>query len=698
MMNLMNGMSPRATAVANGIIQKTLAPHRVGTILMASMMAGQCPVLRQMGTLVEEKPRKVKSPKGHQEVDDQALQDFVNKCPFAQVVLEAQRPKPSSPSWVGTILMASMMAGQCPVLRQMGTLVEEKPRKVKSPKGHQEVDDQALQDFVNKCPFAQVVLEAQRPKTSSPSSSKKTSSSPSSSAAFSTKEKLSSSVAPFGLPLEAPCPVGRPENRVDYEERFEKIVQDIRKEGRYRHFADIERQVGSFPVARRHDTKAASSSTRFQEKASDCQADLVEKSDSKVVENNNEKEKAPISTTIWCSNDYLAMGHHPSVIEAMVKTVRETGAGSGGTRNISGNSIHHRRLESELAELHGKEGALLFGSCFMANQTSLATMGALLPDAVVLSDAKNHSSLIEGIRHSRLPRMIFKHNDVSDLRSKLESLPLTQPKIIVFESVYSMDGTVSPIAQICDLADEFNAFTFIDEVHAVGLYGPQGGGISDRDGVAHRLDVIGGTLGKAFGVYGGYLASSQKFIDAMRLTAPGFIFTTSLPPVVAAGALQSVRILRSEEGQALRSSQHSLSLLLKHKLRSRGLPVLEDSKSHIVPVMVREAGVCKEMADRLQEEYGIYVQPINYPTVAKGEERFRLTCTPSHTLPMIDHLVSSLDSLWSLFDLPRSFSSSSSPLSSSSFSEEPLVLSASDPVSVSSSPSLSEPFVASLRF
>jgi len=622
MMNLMNGMSPRATAVANGIIQKTLAPHRVGTILMASMMAGQCPVLREMGTLVEEKPRKAKSPKGHQEVDDQALQDFVNKCPFAQVVLEAQRPKPSpSPSF-----------------------------------------------STKKGPAA------------SPSS-----------VAFSTKENPSPSVAPFGLPLEALCPAKRPEARVDYEERFEKIVQDIRKEGRYRHFADIERQVGSFPVARRHDTKAASSSTRFQEKSSDCQADLVEKPDANAVEN-SEKVKEPISTTIWCSNDYLAMGHHPAVIEAMVKTVRDTGAGSGGTRNISGNSIHHRRLESELAELHGKEGALLFGSCFMANQTSLATMGALLPDAVVLSDAKNHSSLIEGIRHSRLPRLIFKHNDVSDLKAKLESLPLGQPKIIVFESVYSMDGTVSPISEICDLADSFNAFTFIDEVHAVGLYGPQGGGISDRDGVAHRLDVIGGTLGKAFGVYGGYLASSQKFIDAMRLTAPGFIFTTSLPPVVAAGALQSVRILRSSEGQALRLSQHRLSLLLKHKLRSRGLPVLEDSKSHIVPVMVRDAGVCKEMADKLQEEYGIYVQPINYPTVSKGEERFRLTCTPSHTLPMIDHLVSSLDSLWTLFSLPRSFPDLSPDLPLSSSSVDGLVLSASDPLP------LSEPLVSSLHF
>lgn len=275
-MNLMNGMSPRATAVANGIIQKTLAPHRVGTILMASMMAGQCPVLRQMGTLVEEKPRKAKSPKGHQEVDDQALQDFVNKCPFAQVVLEAQRPKTAPSS----------------------------------------------------------------------SSSKKTASSSSPSLLFSTNEKPSSaSAAPFGLPLEAQCPVRRPDARVDYEERFEKIVQDIRKEGRYRHFADIERQVGSFPVARRHDTKAASSSTRFQEKDLECQADLVEKPDAKVVEN-AQKEKQPISTTIWCSNDYLAMGHHPQVIEAMVKTVRETGAGSGGTRNISGNSIHHRRLES----------------------------------------------------------------------------------------------------------------------------------------------------------------------------------------------------------------------------------------------------------------------------------------------------------------------------------------------------------------
>lgn len=403
-------------------------------------------------------------------------------------------------------------------------------------------------------------------------------------------------------------------NTFDYSGAFAVAVGKVRQEGRYREFADICRIRGRFPRA------------------------LFRGRD-------GERE-----VTVWCSNDYLGMGQHPKVLAAMHEALDEIGAGSGGTRNISGTNHHHVLLEAELADLHGKEAALLFNSGYMANEATLSTLGRLLPGCVMLSDELNHASMIEGIRHGRCDKVIWRHNDLADLEAKLKALDPARPKIIAFESVYSMDGDIAPIAQICDLAKRYGALTYLDEVHAVGMYGPRGGGVAERDGLLDRVDIIEGTLAKAFGVMGGYVAASTMLIDAVRSTAAGFIFTTSLAPVLAAGTVASVRHLK-ESGEE-RALQHKHAALLKRELARLGLPVVL-SPSHIVPVIVGDPVLCKQLTDRLLAEFQIYVQPINYPTVPKGSERIRLTPGPLHGELEIARLVSALDQLWTAMTLKR---------------------------------------------
>ena len=394
---------------------------------------------------------------------------------------------------------------------------------------------------------------------------------------------------------------------MDYAKYLSAALDAVRREGRYRVFADLKRTRGAFPEAR-----------------------YFADGDSRDI-------------TVWCSNDYLGMGQNPKVTAAMHEAIDLVGAGSGGTRNISGTSHYHVELEAELADLHGKEGALLFTSAYVANDATLATLVKLLPGCVVLSDEKNHASMIEGIRHGGGPKQIFRHNDVADLEEKLRALPLGTPKIIAFETVYSMDGHIAPISAICDLADKYGAMTYLDEVHAVGLYGPRGGGIAERDGVMDRIDVINGTLAKGFGVMGGYIAGSRVLCDAIRSCAAGFIFTTSLAPAIAAGALASIRHLKSSSVERERHQERATTL--KARLVAAGLPVIEGS-SHIVPVTVGDPVHCKRLTDTLLTHYGIYAQPINYPTVPKGTERIRLTPSPQHTDAQMDHLVTALTELW----------------------------------------------------
>jgi 5-aminolevulinate synthase len=346
---------------------------------------------------------------------------------------------------------------------------------------------------------------------------------------------------------------------------------------------------------------------------------------------------------VWCSNDYLGMGQHPAVLAAMHEAIDSVGAGSGGTRNISGTTHYHVELESELADLHGKEAALLFTSAYVANDATLSTLAKLVPGMVVFSDEKNHASMIEGIRRGQCEKHIFRHNDVADLEAKLKKYPKGTPKIIVFESVYSMDGHIAPIAAICDLAEKYGALTYLDEVHAVGMYGPRGGGIAERDRVMDRVDIINGTLAKAFGVMGGYIAGSRDFCDAIRSFATGFIFTTSLAPAIAAGALASVRHLRTSGIERARHQERVRTL--KGLLKAKRLPVM-DNPSHIVPVMVGCPVHCKAVTDALLHQYGIYVQPINYPTVSKGTERMRLTPSPAHSDEQMGNLIQALEELW----------------------------------------------------
>ena len=399
---------------------------------------------------------------------------------------------------------------------------------------------------------------------------------------------------------------------MQYQAFFDAELDRLRADGNYRCFAELERRRGAFPQARCHPG-----------------ADDV---------------------TIWCSNDYLGMGQHPAVLDAMHDALDRCGAGAGGTRNISGTTHDHVLLEAELADLHGKEAALIFTSGYVSNWAALGTLAGRIPDCVVLSDALNHASMIEGIRASKAERIIWRHNDLQDLEAKLAALPADRPKLIAFESVYSMDGDIAPIEAICDLADKYGAMTYLDEVHAVGLYGPRGGGIAEARGLMDRITVIEGTLGKAFGVMGGYIAASASLCDFVRSFASGFIFTTALPPAVAAGARASIRHLK--DSGAERAAHQARVAALRARLDAIGLPHI-DNPSHIIPVMVGCPVKCKFISDTLLRDYGIYIQPINYPTVPKGTERLRITPGPVHGDADIDRLVDALEDLWAQCQLAR---------------------------------------------
>ena len=401
---------------------------------------------------------------------------------------------------------------------------------------------------------------------------------------------------------------------MDYQNFFASELNKLREEGNYRVFADLERERGNFPKA----------------------ANFVEDAVRKV--------------SIWCSNDYLGMGQHPKVLEAMHDALDKVGAGAGGTRNISGTTHHHVLLERELADLHGKEAALLFTSGYVSNWAALGTLASRIPNCLVISDSLNHASMIEGIRHSKAERKLWKHNDLAHLEELLAEQPLDRPKLVAFESVYSMDGDIAPIKEICDLAEKYNAMTYLDEVHAVGMYGPRGGGVAEREGLMDRVTVIEGTLGKAFGVMGGYITASKELVDFVRSFASGFIFTTALPPAVAAGACAAIKHLK--QSSAERESQQSKVAQVRERLDAAGIPHIENP-SHIIPVMVGDPVKCKWISDVLMDRYGIYIQPINYPTVPKGTERLRITPSPVHSQEDIDKLIGALEELWAQCELAR---------------------------------------------
>ncbi len=399
---------------------------------------------------------------------------------------------------------------------------------------------------------------------------------------------------------------------MNYESEFEQAVAAVKAQGRYRVFANLERISGQFPLARDHD-------------------------------------RGGREVVVWCSNDYLGMGQNAVVRDAMCDAVQSMGAGAGGTRNISGTTFLHNALEASLAKLHNKEAALLFTSGYVSNAAGISTLAQLLPDCVIFSDELNHASMIDGVRRSGAAKRIFRHNDVAHLEELLAAEPKERAKLIVFESVYSMDGDVAPISEICDLADRYNAMTYLDEVHAVGLYGDTGGGISEREGLAHRLTCIEGTLAKAFGLMGGYIAASEAACDAMRCNAPGFIFTTSLPPAILNGALTSVKYVR--EHNELRQKHQERAARLKSMIAAAHLPLMP-SQTHIVPVLVGDPVHAKALTDYLMDARGIYVQPINYPTVPRGTERLRLTPSPLHTDAMMEDLVAALCDAWRELELP----------------------------------------------
>ena len=401
---------------------------------------------------------------------------------------------------------------------------------------------------------------------------------------------------------------------MDYQHYFAKRIADLKSEGRYRVFADLERQCGRFPVARNYR-------------------------DGQVHE-----------VTVWCSNDYLGMGQHPEVLAAAKEAVDRCGAGAGGTRNISGTNHYHVLLEEELASWNAKESALLFTSGYVANDTTLSTLASTIPGCVVFSDELNHNSMIEGIRHSKAAKHIFRHNDPESLDELLSAYPNETPKLVAFESVYSMDGDIAPIAEICDVAEKHNAMTYLDEVHAAGMYGASGSGVAERDGVRDRITIIQATLAKAVGVVGGYIAASSALVDYVRSFGPGFIFSSSMPPMVAAATLASIKVLRKDP--SIRDRHQERAATTKRRLAEAGIPVMP-SVSHIVPVMVGNASLCKQASDLLLNKHNIYVQPINYPTVPVGTERLRVTPTPLHTDEMLDHLVKAFVSVWDELDLHK---------------------------------------------
>ncbi len=394
---------------------------------------------------------------------------------------------------------------------------------------------------------------------------------------------------------------------MEFDKMFNAQLDQLKEEGNYRIFAELERLCGAFPTAKSH------------------------------------VEDSPDKVTVWCSNDYLGMGQNPKVREVMKKVIDSCGVGAGGTRNISGTNHHHVRLEAELADLHGKEAALVFTSGYVSNWASLSTLGSRLPDAVILSDELNHASMIEGIRHSRAKKVIWKHNDPEDLDRKLAALPVNCTKIVAFESVYSMDGDICPMKEIVEVAEKHGALTYLDEVHAVGLYGPRGGGISEREGLVNRITLIEGTLGKAYGCVGGYVTGSEALCDFLRSFSSGFIFTTALPPAVAAAATTSIQHLKTSNTE--RMAQRRQVKRLRDKLDAYGIPHM-DNPSHIIPVMIKDPVKCRMLSDILMQDYGIYVQPINYPTVPKGTERLRFTPSPLHSDEDIDRLVEALMVLW----------------------------------------------------
>ena len=400
-----------------------------------------------------------------------------------------------------------------------------------------------------------------------------------------------------------------------YNNHFSNLIDNLQTEGRYREFAALERFVGRFPDVKWHTP------------------------DGEIVD-----------VTVWCSNDYLGMGHNPKVIGAMQQTLNRNGAGSGGTRNISGTHRHIVELENELADLHDKESALVFSSGYVANETAISTLAKHLPNCIIFSDSDNHASMIQGVKGGRCDKVIFRHNDVEHLRSLLEEVDINRPKIIAFESVYSMDGDFSPIEEICDLAKEFQALTYLDETHGVGLYGHKGGGLAQEWGLTDRIDVLQGGIGKGFGVVGGFVTANSVIIDVIRSYGAGFIFTTSIPPVIAAGAVASIRHLKQSSKE--REAHQAKARELKSLMMDEDLPIL-DAPSHIVPLMVRDSFLCKSVTDRLLHVHGIYIQPINYPTVPKGTERLRITPTPLHTTAHLKRLVECLLETWQHFDLPK---------------------------------------------